>query len=478
MNHSQVMETVSWLTDVYGPRLTGSPNFKAACDWAVSTLRSWGLEARLEAGGAFERSWRAERLSFHAMSPQPFLITALPSVWSPSTPGHVIGPAIMFDAHSLADMQRRFSGKLKNAFLLMGPAHPTPAHFSPQAERLSDARLETLTRPAPPRPGKVIEMRYVDRLIEDPAVRQWLVDQGTAALLFPAAGDGGTIELSGPGTSASQTKKPSFQLPMLKVSAESYGRIVRILEKNIPVTLELEMQNSFYDDREQFNVIADLPGVDPTLKSEVVMIGAHLDSWTFGTGATDNAAGSAVVMEAMRVLKVLRLQPRRTVRMALWCGEEVGHCGSEHYLQQHLRRSSPAERANSPADNAEYDQFSVYFNLDGGTGKIRGLWNVHNPALAPIFLAWMAPFNAMGMRTVSPRDVGGGDQAVFEGAGLPSFGFIQDPIEYNTRTHHTSADVYERIQPEDLQFNSMILASFAWQAAQRAEKLPRTTKAL
>jgi Zn-dependent M28 family amino/carboxypeptidase len=258
-------------------------------------------------------------------------------------------------------------------------------------------------------------------------------------------------------------------MPWVIVGAESYGRVVRILEKNIPISLELDMQNTFYDQPDVFNIIAEIPGTDPKLKDEVVMLGAHLDSWTFGTGATDNAAGSAMLMEAMRILKALNVQPRRTIRIALWTGEEQGALGSKAYVAQHFRDGKGESSTTKP----EHETFSVYFNLDGGTGKIRGIFELGATAPGPIFDAWMVPFKEMGMRTVSPWDVGGGDDLSFKQVGLPSFGFIQDPIEYESRTHHSSADVFERIQPDDLRFNTAVLASFAWQAAQRDEKLPR-----
>src|SRR5207247_453571 len=237
--------------------------------------------------------------------------------------------------------------------------------------------------------------------------------------------DGGTIFIWGRGGAVSWKKNDPDQLPWVKVGAEPYGRIVRILEKNSPVTLELDMQNTFYDDPNVFNIIAEIPGTDPELKDEVVMIGAHFDSWTLGTGATDNAAGSAMVMEAMRILKALNLQPRRTIRIALWTGEEQGALGSNAYIQQHLRDSILPSQANRSATKSERDSFSVYFNLDGGTGKIRGILNVRNAGVRTIFDAWMRPFKEMGMKTVSSWDIGGGDQTAFESVGLPSFGFIQ-----------------------------------------------------
>jgi hypothetical protein len=471
--HSQVMDIASWLTDVYGPRLTGSRQTQAAADWAVATMRSWGLSrVQLEPWGPYERGWRSEQFSFRAIAPQPFIIHALPAVWSISTKGRLTGPAIKLEVHSFADLQR-YAGKLNGAFLLMDAPRPTPAHFEPQATRLSDLRLAALAAEEPPRhvsSNAVEELRYAsDRVMEDPAARRWLVDEGAAALLFTASGDGGTIFMWGNGGSGWLSKNEPGQLPVVKVSAESYGRLVRILEKNLQVTLELEMKNTFYDNPNVFNLIAEIPGTDPQVKDEVVLLGAHFDSWTFGTGATDDAAGSAMVMEAMRVLKALNLQPRRTIRIALWTGEEQGALGSEAYVARHYRELT----RHSPTTKPEHGSFSVYFNVDGGTGKIRGLLNARNRAVWPIFEAWMLPFREMGMKTVSPWNIGGGDQNSFEQAGLPSFGFIQDPIEYESRTHHSSADVYERLQPEDLQFNTVVLATFAWQAAQREEKFPR-----
>jgi Zn-dependent M28 family amino/carboxypeptidase len=221
-----------------------------------------------------------------------------------------------------------------------------------------------------------------------------------------------------------------------------------------------------------FNVIAEIPGSDPKIGDEVVMMGAHLDSWTYGTGATDDGAGVAVMMEAMRIFKTLNLHPRRTIRVALWSGEEQGALGSSAWVQRHLRDWAGKPQGNPSTTKPDYDKFSVYFNLDAGTGKIRGIFQQGNATVRPIFEAWMTPFNDQGMKTVSILDIGGGDNDSFGRVGLPNFGFIQDPIEYNTRTHHTSADVYERVQPEDLKFNAAVMAAFAWQAAQRDEKLP------
>jgi hypothetical protein len=467
LQHSKVMDTASWLTDVYAPRLTGSPQTEAAGKWAVERLRSWGIDtARSEPWGSF-RGWTSEQFAFCAVAPQPFVIQAVPAVWSPSTNGRVTGPAIRFDVHSFADMQRH-SGKLKDAFLLLDPPQPTPAHFRPQATRLSEARLAALAAPPPPPhlgSDEVEELRFADKILDDAKLRHWLVKEGVAALLVTAQGDGGTIFMWGHGGSTNEADP----LPIVKVSAESYGRLARILEKNIAVTLELETRNKFYDNARVSNIIAEIPGTDPKLKHEVVMFGAHLDSWTYATGATDNAAGAAMLMETMRILKALDLKPRRTIRIALWTGEEQGALGSEAYATQHERlRDGKASTLPS-----EQGRLSAYFNLDGGTGKIRGVFNPSDRAADAVLDAWMSPFREMGTTTVSPWDIGGGDDISFRKAHVPSFNFMQDPIEYESRTHHSSADVYERLQAEDLQYNTAVLVAFAWQAAQRDALFPR-----
>jgi carboxypeptidase Q len=285
-------------------------------------------------------------------------------------------------------------------------------------------------------------------------------------VLIPARGDGGTIFTD----NGNPRSRDAAQVPFVHVETESYGRIMRMLDRKMPVTLELDMQNRFYDDDpNSFNVIAEIPGSDPQLKDEVVMIGAHFDSWHSGTGATDNAAGSAVMMEAMRLLKTLGLQPRRTIRIGLWTGEEQGLLGSRAYVRQHFGSADSTGLHPMP----EHARFAAYFNVDNGTGKIRGVYEQANEAVGPIFTAWMAPFKEMGMKTVTIANTGGTDHLSFDAVGLPGFQFIQDPIEYNTRTHHSNADVYERIEADDMKFNSAVLATFAWQAAQRDEKLPR-----
>ena len=463
--HSQVMEIASWLTDVYGPRLTGSPNTKAAGEWAAQKLRSWGIEnVRLETWGPFEsRGWTSERFAFQAIAPTPFPIHAVPMPWSVSTPGRVEGPAIRFDVHSFDEMTN-YSGKLKGAFLLLDPPQSAPPNFKPLARRLTDARIEELSNDPPAHNvhTDIEETRYTDRLTTDPQARAWLAKEGVAAILFTAPADLAALFLAGSGGGGAARKDTTDPLPIIKLAADSYARIARLLEKNLPVTLSLEMQNQFHDDPFIFNLIAEIPGTDPKLQNEVVMFGAHLDSWTFATGATDNAGNCAVLLESLRILKALDLKPRRTVRIGLWTGEETGALGSKAYVAKHLSPQSP-----------EHTRFSAYFDIDSGAGKIRGIYAHLQPRSRPILQMMIAPFNQMGLKTISPWNIGGGDANSFRGAGLPTFTFMQDPLDYETRTHHSDADFYDRLIADDLQFNTAVISALAWQSAQQDELFPR-----
>jgi hypothetical protein len=468
---SQVMDIMSWLTDVHGPRLTGSPITRMAGDWAVTTMKGWGLaNVHLETWGPFGRGWTNEKFSFNALTPHPWIVQAVPRAWSASTRGKVTGDAIVLKVDSFADLKAQ-SGKLKGKFILAGTAAEVRAHFAAEASRLSDSALAVMAAAQPPQPnaaggrggrggGTPPVIPY--NILRDTNATRFLEKEQIGAVLLPARGDGGTIFTD----NGNPRTKESAQLPVVHVAAEAFGRIARTLDKKVPVKLEMEMVNRFYDaDSMSFNVIAEIPGTDPALKDEVVMIGGHFDSWHGGTGATDNAAGSATMMEAMRILQTLGVKPRRTIRIGLWTGEEQGLFGSRAYVAQHFGKPG--------APTAEQTKFAAYFNLDNGTGKIRGVYQQLNADVKPIFDAWMGPFKDIGMKTLTVGNTGGTDHLSFDAVGLPGFQFIQDGIEYGTRTHHSNADVYERIQPEDMKFNSAVLASFAWQAAQRDGKLPR-----
>ena len=468
--HSQVMDIMSWLTDVHGPRLTGSPITKKAGDWTLAQFRTWGLaNPHFEMWGPFGRGWVNERFAIQATSPNAFIVNAVPRAWSPSTRGRVKGEAILVKIDSMADAAS-YAGKLKGRFVLLGATRDPAAHFEAEGRRLTDDDLAKMAaaQPEAPRAGGAPRnpnfASFRRPFYSDTAGLRWLEHEGVAAVLLPSRGDGGTIFTD----NGSPRTKDAPQVPMVHVGIESYDRIARTLARNVPVALDMEMTNRFFDDDpNSFNVIAEIPGTDPALKDEVVMIGGHFDSWHGGTGATDNAAGSAVMMEAMRLLKTLGLQPRRTIRIGLWTGEEQGLFGSRAYVKQHFQDSAQAPF------KPEQPKFDAYFNVDNGTGKIRGVYEQGNAAVGPIFDAWMGPFRDDGMKTLTISNTGGTDHLSFDAVGLPGFQFIQDPVEYNSRTHHSNMDVYERIQPDDMKFNATVLAAFAWQAAQRADKLPR-----
>lgn len=474
MSQSQVMDVMSWLTDVHGPRLTGSPITKAAGNWAVATMKGWGLQnVHFETWGPFGRGWTSDKFAFRATAPHDFPIVAVPRAWSASTKGKVSGAAVIATVDSFADLQK-LSGTLRGKFLMLDTLVDVKPHFTAEGSRLSDEQLATMAAAPTPAPnagraggrggrGGPGGFRPPYNVTRDTAAMRLLEKEGIAALLLRARGDGGIVFTDNGNAHAGRT---DAQVPVVHVAAESYGRIYRTLQKKVPVTLELEMTNTFYDDDpDSFNVIAEIPGTDTALKDQVVMIGAHFDSWHAGTGATDNAAGSAVMMEAMRLIRSLGLKPRRTIRMGLWTGEEQGLLGSRAYVRAHFQDSTGVK--------PEQAKLAAYFNVDNGTGKIRGVYEQGNAAVAPIFDAWMGPFKDNGMKTLTIANTGGTDHLSFDAVGIPGFQFIQDPVEYGTRTHHSNADVYERIQADDMKWNSAVVAAFAWQAAQRDAELPR-----
>lgn len=475
MDRSQAMTLMSWLTDVYGPRLTGSPGLDNASAWTVGKLKEWGLaSARLERWGPFGRGWTNERFVLQAISPVAYPIIAAPRAWSLGTAGPVRGDAMIVTIEKPEDVEK-YKGKLRGKFVLVSPPREVAPQMSALGSRLTDEQLAQMAVPPAPQPaggrpggpGGPGQFQQASFSAQGASGIAFFAAEGVAAVLLPARGDGGTV-FTDNGNSGARQDAAAPNAPYVHVAIEPYGRIYRTLEKGVPVTLELDMRNSFTDtDPYEYNVIAEIPGTDPKLKDEVVMLGAHFDSWHAGTGATDNAAGSVVMLEAMRIIQALGLKPKRTIRIALWTGEEQGLLGSRAYMQQQFKDSTGTKPA--------YDRFAGYFNLDNGTGRIRGVYLQGNEGVRPIFDAWMGPFKAMGMSTLTIRNTGGTDHLAFDAIGLPGFQFIQDGIEYGTRTHHSNQDVYERIQEADMKFNAAVLASFVWQAAQRAEKLPRKT---
>ena len=494
MQRSQVMETLSWMTDVIGPRLTGSPQMKHANEWTKNKLAEWGMEnSRLESWGPFGRGWSLEKFSANVVAPVPFPIIGYPKAWTPGTDGPITGEVVQVEIRTEADFEK-YRGKLKGAIVLTAPMREVNAWFKSPGIRYNDEQLLAMANAGLriPRQGGAPsddqQLRQFRASAEFNNKRsEFIRSEGAAVLLdISRVGDGGTLFVSSGGP---RDKNAPQALPSFTMTVEHYGRIARMLQKGVKVKMEIDIRAKFHDDDPMgYNTTAEIPGTD--LKDEVVMLGGHLDSWHSGTGATDNAAGCAVAMEAMRILKTLGVKPRRTIRIGLWSGEEQGLIGSRQYVNQHFaeRQAPPSPPGQPPAPTTgqqgrgqqvpiklkpEHDKFSVYFNLDNGTGKIRGVYLQGNEAARPIFRAWLEPFRDLGAATLTINNTGGTDHQSFDGVGLPGFQFIQDPVEYDTRTHHSNMDVYERLQAEDMKQASVIMAAFVYNAAMRDEKFPR-----
>jgi hypothetical protein len=479
-DRSQIMETASWLTDVFGARLTGSPNIKEAADWSVKKLAEWGMaNARLEPWGYFGRGWTNERLSLHVVEPTPWPVIAYAAAWTPGTNGTVTGPVVRVAADSAPDLAQ-YRGKLRNAFVMLVPKRELSPRFTADAERWDQAVLDSVTAAGPPTPrvggpggrggrggGRGGRGGGVSFAQERAA---FLAAEGVAAIIQPGGGNStaGTVFTGSAGSRDPQN--PTRTLTLL-LAAEHYNRIARIVEKGVPVRMEANVKNTFHDaDLDAFNVVADIPGTDPQLRDQVVMLGAHFDSWHAGTGATDNAAGSAVMMEAMRILKASGLPLKRTVRIGLWTGEENGLLGSRAYVTKEYGTADSVKPAAA--------KFSGYFNVDNGTGKIRGVYLQGNESVRPVFTAWMRPFNALGTSAINAGNTGGTDHLSFDRIGLPGWQFIQDRVEYGTRTHHSNMDVYDRLVTDDMKHNATVVAAFVYLAANRPDLLPRKPRAV
>lgn len=460
LNRSRVADLAGHLTDVVGPRLTNSPGMRRAYDWTSATLRGWGLEnVAVEPWGQFGRGWENVGLSFRALTPYPTVLHAVPVAWSGGTDGTVRGRAVAVEAASPDDVAR-YRGRLEGAFVLIRPHRDIEPEWEPEPRRHGMDWLLATTDDTPElSPGEqarravmVEELRRQREVRE--ALNQLLRDEQVAAILAPSGWTYGIMRVGGTGA-----WRPTVPIgpPELLVAHESYGQIWRNLERGIDVELELNVHNRWYDDDLQaYNVVADLPGSD--LADQLVMIGAHLDSWHPGTGATDNAAGSVVMMEAMRILQALDLQPRRTIRIALWSGEEQGLWGSRMYVENHPDL---------------HDRISAYLNLDNGTGRIRGIYTQMNDGVIPIFEQLLAPFRDLNVVAVKHANTGGTDHLSFDRVGVPGFQFVQDPIEYSVRSHHSHVDTFERLAIDDLQQAAVVVAALAYHIAMRDEMMPR-----
>jgi hypothetical protein len=468
LENSKITDLMIFLCDVYGPRLSESPQYRKAGEWAVGKLKEFGLpNGKMEPYGTFGRGWELQKFYGAMTAPQYMPLIAYPKAWTPGTNGVVKGSPVLLDVKKAADLDK-YKGKLKDAIVLMQPEQPLEISFEPGASRLTEDDLNKLfLAPEPgarsPFAARMEEMMARRQLQE--AVNKFVKDEGAAVLLEPSRGKDGTVFV---GSGGSQAKGAAVPLPGVVVSVEQYNRIVRILQKEVPVTLEIEVQARFVeDDLQGYNVVAEIPGSDKKLKDEIVILGGHFDTWHAGTGATDDGAGCAVAMEAVRILKAIGVQPRRTIRVCLWDAEEQGFVGSRGYVTAHLFDRGKKEM------KPEYAKFSAYFNLDNGSGKIRGIYAQGNNAVVPIFEEWLKPMRDLGAATVTIRNTGGTDHLSFDGVGLPGFQFIQDELEYDSLTHHSNMDVYDHASRGDLMQAATVMAWFVYNAAMRDEKLPR-----
>jgi hypothetical protein len=492
--HSQVMETAAQLTDVHGPRLTASPQYKKAADWARQQLETWGLaNAHLESW-PFGRGWSFERCSAHVVAPVSFPLVALPKAWTAGTTGPVRGKVMRVKVDSEADVEK-LKGKIAGRILWVGePRELKGPEEGGVFKRYTEKQLDDLEQYQVPGArggrgpmGPADREAFLKRRRLQRALDKLYETERPLAVVEPSERDANVLRLGG---ARSYKKGDPQPVTQLVVSASQWSRVARLLDRKTEVEVEIDVKAAFHEeDLNGYNVVADLPGGDR--KAELVMVGAHLDSWHPGTGATDDGAGSAVMMEVMRILKATSASPRRTIRIGLWGGEEQGLLGSRAYVGEHFAsRPQPPEpgpdempaflRNDPPAPmtlKPDHAKLSAYFNLDNGTGRIRGIYLQENAGVKPVFEAWMESVKDLGATRLTMRNTGGTDHQSFDGVGLPGFQFIQDPIEYMDGsffgTHHTDMDTYDRLQREDLMQAAVVIATFAYNAAMRDELLPR-----
>jgi carboxypeptidase Q len=496
--HSHVMELASALDDDIGGRLTGSPNMEKANNWTRDQLTRLGLvNAHLEDWGEFGLGWQQLNTWVRMTAPDtaPFIAQATP--WSPATNGAVTGEAINVNIDDEKDFDK-YKGKLAGKIVLLGEMRDVPPVDKPLFERYTDKDLEELAEyPAGDQNRDYARrvQQYMKRYAMRDKIAAFLVDEKAAGVILPSrdgknsGGSGGTFFDDNGAALGSQPYKTekAVKVPVVVTAIENYGRVYRLLQAHVPVTLEMNVETKFTGDHQHgFDTVAEIPGTDPTLKDQIVMVGGHLDSWASGTGATDNGAGTVVAMEAVRILKALDVHPRRTIRIALWSGEEQGLFGSKGYVRDHfgsyplatdadaMKLPEFIRKAAGPVETKpEWKTLDVYFNVDNGTGKIRGVYLQGNAAVEPIFRQWIKPLKDLGVTTITMRNTGGTDHLSFDAVGLPGFQFIQDPMDYESRTHHSNMDTYERLQPSDLAQIATVEAVFLYNAAMRDEMMPR-----
>ena len=502
LNHSHVMEFATALMDGIGPRLTGSPNLQKANEWTRDTLTRIGLvNAHLEDWGEFGLGWQQLNTWARTVAPDTAVLIVQATPWSPSTPGPVTGEVAFVSIQNEKDFDQ-YKGKLAGKVVLFGAMREVPPVDKPLFERLTDKDLDDIaefqinSNAGGVSPEMQARLRaYTERQKLIDSFAQFFADEKVAAIIEPSrdakngGGSGGTI-FDDNGATLGRTPylvDKRVKIPVVVAAIESYGRLYRLTQAHAPVNVELDVETKFTGEHEHgYNTIAEIPGTDPKLKDQVVMLGGHLDSWIAGTGATDNGAGTIVAMEAVRILKALDVKPRRTIRIALWTGEEQGIFGSRGYVRQHFGSAALStapdqvvlpefmRRTTGPLEvKPEHKLLSAYFNVDNGTGRIRGIYTQGNAAIAPIFAQWIAPLKDLGVTTITNRNTGGTDHLSFDAVGIPGFQFIQEMLDYESRTHHSNEDVVERLQPSDLKQIATVEAIFVYNAAQREQMLPR-----
>ncbi len=490
INRSKVMETLSYLTDVIGPRIPNTPAMRKACEWTKNKLTEWGLaNAAIEPCGEFGLGWTNDYISVQMLEPTYARLLAYAKPWTPGTQGKLQCRPVLAVIKTKADMEK-WRGKLKGAIVLTSPPRQVQPSLKPYARRYTDEELKEITdTPIPVRP-KDEEKAKPEVKWKD--LEEFYKNEGVALLVESSSGsrsDFGTVKVD-----AYEEEVKSHQVPgqtsKIILTAEAYARICRILDLKVPVMLEAEVKNTIFDqDQQGYNVVAEIPGLDK--KGEVVMLGGHIDSWPAGTGAVDDASGCAVSMETVRILKALGVKPKRTIRVALWTGEEEGFYGSRGYVFTHFGDTdkeslkkidfetfdknwrNPLAGSKRLIVKPEYNKISGYFNYDNGSGRIKGIYIQENFQVRPIFEEWMQPLRDLGVTTIALQPTEGTDHLPFDWIGIPGFQFIQDPLDYFPLLHHTNQDIYDHCVPEDLIQSAVVMASFVYFAAMREEMLPR-----
>jgi hypothetical protein len=465
LRNSAIEELAFGLTDFIGPRLTGSSGINRANEWAKKKMEELGFQnVRIEEARDFSRGgWDNIKTYAALTSPYYANFACNPVAWTGSTNGLIKAEAVLLDVKAESDLDK-YKGKLSGKIVLMPSTTTYQLSFDPLASRYTDDQLRELATAQNGPSGRRRMPGDIATFMAQRALRQKIADfiktEGVAVII----NNSGTFNVPRSNGSNYTAGNPE-PVAELNLPAEDYGRMERMIRHEIPVEMEIEIKNKFFDSPKVYNVIGEIPGTDKILKNEVVLIGAHIDSWNGGTGSADNGSGCIVMMEALRILRNLDVVPRRTIRVALWGGEEQGLNGSRGYVEKYL--VDPQTKAHKP----DYDKFAAYFNMDNGSGKYRGIYLQENEMLRPVFEEWLKPFADMGTSTISIRNTGGTDHLSFDAVGLPGFQFIQDELEYD-RGYHTVMDTYERLSMDDLRQNAIITASFAYNAAMRDAKLP------